>query len=149
MLHYWSITIYWTFVFIHQRYLWNHSMQKCLSSINKTTHKLNGYCINIKSVGVWWTRSIGGSRGAPGTHASGGLSSFIFMQFSAKIWKIIAILGVGSPPWGKSWIRHCEGLKLKEGSLILPYRQQAKPNSIDRNTPSVIFQDYKNDTIAK
>ena len=22
------------------------------------------------------------------------------------MWKIIAILGVGAPPWGKSWIRH-------------------------------------------
>ena len=29
------------------------------------------------------------------------------MQFSAKNWKIIALLGVGAPPWGKSWIRHC------------------------------------------
>ena len=36
----------------------------------------------------------------------GGPNSFIFMQFSAKMWKIIAILGVGAPPWGKSWIRH-------------------------------------------
>ena len=37
----------------------------------------------------------------------GGPNSFIFMQFSAKNWKIIALLGVGAPPWGKSWIRHC------------------------------------------
>ena len=46
--------------------------------------------------------------GAPGTRAPppGGPNSFIFMQFSAKMWKIIAILGVGAPPWGKSWIRH-------------------------------------------
>ena len=29
------------------------------------------------------------------------------MQFLAKNWKIIALLGVGAPPWGKSWIRHC------------------------------------------
>ena len=36
----------------------------------------------------------------------GGPNSFIFMQFSANIWKIIALLGVGAPPWGKSWIRH-------------------------------------------
>ena len=37
--------------------------------------------------------------GAPGTRAPpGGPNSFIFMQFSAKIWKIIAILGVGTPP---------------------------------------------------
>ena len=34
---------------------------------------------------------------------------FFFMQFSAKIWKIITILGLGAPPWGKSWIRHCFG----------------------------------------
>ena len=27
-----------------------------------------------------------------------GPNSFIFMQFSAKKWKIIAILGVGAPP---------------------------------------------------
>ena len=40
----------------------------------------------------------------------GGPNSFIFMQFSSKIWKIIAILGVGAPPWGKSWIRHWWGL---------------------------------------
>ena len=38
-------------------------------------------------------------RGAPGTRAPpGGPNSFIFMQFSAKMWKIIAILGVGAPP---------------------------------------------------
>ena len=37
--------------------------------------------------------------GAPGTRAPpGGPNSFIFMQFSAKMWKIIAILGVGAPP---------------------------------------------------
>ena len=45
-------------------------------------------------------------RGAPGTRAPPGPNSFIFMQFSAKIWKVIAILRVGAPPWGKSWIRH-------------------------------------------
>ena len=37
-------------------------------------------------------------RGAPGTCPLEGPNSFIFMQFSAKIWKIIAILGVGAPP---------------------------------------------------
>ena len=36
----------------------------------------------------------------------GGPNSFIFMQFSAKNSKIIALLGVGAPPSGKSWIRH-------------------------------------------
>ena len=46
-------------------------------------------------------------RGVPGMHIPpGGPNSFIFMQFSAKNWKIIVILGVGAPPWGKSWIRH-------------------------------------------
>ena len=44
--------------------------------------------------------TIGGSKGGtPGTRAPpGGPNSFIFMQFSAKMWKIIAILGVGAPP---------------------------------------------------
>ena len=41
-----------------------------------------------------------------------GPNSFIFMQFLAKIWKIIAILGVGAPPWGKSWIRHWNALEI-------------------------------------
>ena len=46
--------------------------------------------------------------GVPGTRTPpGGPNSFIFMQFWVKIGKIIAILGVGAPPWGKSWIRHC------------------------------------------
>ena len=51
---------------------------------------------------------IGGSKGGHQGRAPppGGPNSFIFMQFSAKIWKIIAILRVGAPPWGKSWIRH-------------------------------------------
>ena len=49
---------------------------------------------------------IGGSREAPGT-PPGSPNSFIFIQFSAKFSKILAILGVGAPPWGKSWIRHC------------------------------------------
>ena len=42
---------------------------------------------------------IGGSKGGHQGHAPpGGPNSFIFMQFSAKMWKIIAILGVGAPP---------------------------------------------------
>ena len=36
------------------------------------------------------------------------------MQFLAKIWKIIAIFGVGAPPWGKSWIRHWQRHTLLE-----------------------------------
>ena len=43
--------------------------------------------------------SIGGSKGgARDARPPGGPNSFIFMQFSAKMWKIIAILGVGAPP---------------------------------------------------
>ena len=43
--------------------------------------------------------SLADPRGAPGTRPPpGGPNSFIFMQFSAKMWKIIAILGVGAPP---------------------------------------------------
>ena len=56
---------------------------------------------------------IGGSKGGARDAPPGGPNSFIFMQFSAKIWKIIAILGVSTPPWGKSWIRHCRGLLIK------------------------------------
>ena len=47
--------------------------------------------------------SLADPRGAPGTRAPpGGPNSFIFMQFSAKMWKIIAILGVGAPPPGEN-----------------------------------------------
>ena len=67
---------------------------------------------NKKTVGWSWNSNcgIGGSKGGARDARplpSGGPNSFIFMQFLAKIWKIIAILGVGAPPWGKSWIRHC------------------------------------------
>ena len=48
----------------------------------------------------------------------GGPNSFIFMQFSAKMWKIIAILGVGAPPWGKSWIRHCTAFNFQMFTLF-------------------------------
>ena len=41
----------------------------------------------------------GGARDA--RPSPGGPNSFIFMQFSANIWKIIALLGVGAPPLGK------------------------------------------------
>ena len=37
----------------------------------------------------------------------GGPNSFIFMQFSAKKQVSTPTLGVGAPPSGKSWIRHC------------------------------------------
>ena len=42
-----------------------------------------------------WRIQGGGARDA---RPPGGPNSFIFMQFSAKIWKIIAILRVGAPP---------------------------------------------------
>ena len=47
-----------------------------------------------------YVRFIGGSKGGSQGRAPppGGPNSFIFMQFSAKMWKIIAILGVGAPP---------------------------------------------------
>ena len=55
---------------------------------------------------------IGGSRGGTrDERPPGGPNSFIFMQFSATNWKIITFLGVGTPPWGKSWIRHCTPLQ--------------------------------------
>ena len=52
-------------------------------------------------------RSIGGSKGGRQGRPRGP-NTFIFMQFSAKKRKIIALLGVGAPPSGKSWIRHCD-----------------------------------------
>ena len=46
-----------------------------------------------------WQKSLADLRGAPGTRAPpGDPNSFIFMQILAKIWKIIATLGVGAPP---------------------------------------------------
>ena len=54
------------------------------------------------AVFVWdykWILIIGGSKGGrQGRAPPWGPNSFIFMQFSAKMWKIIAILGVGAPP---------------------------------------------------
>ena len=45
--------------------------------------------------------------GAPGTRAPLGVQILSFScSFRQKNWKIIALLGVGAPPWGKSWIRH-------------------------------------------
>ena len=40
----------------------------------------------------------------------GGVQFFHFhVVFGKKICKIIALMGVGAPPSGKSWIRHCKG----------------------------------------
>ena len=46
--------------------------------------------------------------GVPGTRApSLGVQILSFWcSFWKKIWKILALLGVGTPPAGKSWIRH-------------------------------------------
>ena len=56
---------------------------------------------------------IGGSKGGrQGRPLPGGPNSFIFMQFSAKNWKIIALLGVGAPPGenpGSATVHVCPG----------------------------------------
>ena len=64
---------------------------------------------------------------APGTRGPRGPNSFIFMQFSAKIWKIIAILGVGAPPWGKSWICHCSRMRTARSLTISRSICHARP----------------------
>ena len=46
-----------------------------------------------------------------------GPNSFIFMQFSAKMWKIIAILGVGAPPGENPGSATADGAK----TLTRPY----------------------------
>ena len=48
----------------------------------------------------------------------GGPNSFIFMQFSAKMWKIIAILGVGAPPPGEN-PGSATGMVLPKNLLLL------------------------------
>ena len=52
---------------------------------------------------------IGGCRGGPGGPGPPLGSKFfqVSCSFRQKIEKIIPILEVGAPPWGKSWIRHC------------------------------------------
>ena len=68
----------------------------------------------------------GGSKGGRKGRAPppDGQNFFIFMQFSAKIYKIIGWrppLGVGAPSSGKSWIRHCCAFAVSYYS-ILGYR---------------------------
>ena len=67
--------------------------------------KILGFWINLFSGNREHTvppktqQDIGGSKGgARDARPPGGPDSFIFMQFSAKNWKIIALLGVGVPP---------------------------------------------------
>ena len=78
--------IYFIYVFVPH---WFHLIVIEITSIVKINHV-------IKIVRLFHWRIQGG---APGTRAPpGGPNSFIFMQFSAKNWKIIAFLGVGAPP---------------------------------------------------
>ena len=77
------------------------------------------FCIYVHG-GHWWACQLRTSRcsyghllplvdprGAPGTHAPLGVQILSFScSFRQKNWKIIALLGVGAAPWGKSWIRH-------------------------------------------
>ena len=65
----------------------------------QTPRWANGYCSK-------WYALADPRGGARDARPPWGPNSFIFMQFSAKNWKIIELLGVGAPPWGKSWIRH-------------------------------------------
>ena len=52
----------------------------------------------------WWIQ--GGRQG--GAPSPSGVQILSFScSFGQKNWKTIALLGVGAPPWGKSWIRHC------------------------------------------
>ena len=74
---------------------------------------------SIKPLGSYrqlgnFRQTIGGSKGEA-RDAPGGPNSFIFMQFSAKNCKIIALLGVGAPPSVKYWIRHCKQQKTSKG----------------------------------
>ena len=50
--------------------------------------------------------SLADLRGAPGTRPPGIQILLFLCGFWQNNWKIIALLGVGAPPWGKSWIRH-------------------------------------------
>ena len=64
------------------------------------------------------SRGIGGSKGAPGTRTPLGVQ---ILSFSCSFWqkncKIIALLGVGAPSAGKSWIRYCRGSLSREVSV--------------------------------
>ena len=89
--------------------VWSLVHKFCNSSLcehrleNRTTpfsSKLTTVTKDCNTCDHW--RIQGGGQGRP----PGGSNSFIFMQFSTKNWKIIALLGVGAPSSGKSWIRH-------------------------------------------
>ena len=60
--------------------------------------------------------------GAPGMRAPPwGPNSFIFMQFSAKMWKIIAILGVGAPPGENPGSATANGFIYFRYTILIPY----------------------------
>ena len=70
-------------------------------------------------------------RGVPGMRTPpGGPNSFIFMQFLAKFWKKLAILGVGAPPWGKSWIRHWMFISLDHLTVLRFHKETRKQQCI-------------------
>ena len=57
------------------------------------------YSYSLLVIVVILSMDIGGSKGGrQGRAPPRGPNSFIFMQFLAKNWKIIALLGVGAPP---------------------------------------------------
>ena len=66
-------------------------------------------------------KSIGGSKGAPGTRPPDP-NSFSFMQFSAKICKIIALFVVGAPPGKILDLRLKSSVGVPSGELAPPLR---------------------------
>ena len=80
---------------------------------SKTIESLqNGFQMRFREISLLSMRavSIGGSRGHQGRAPSLGPISFIFMQFSVKIWlnnRLTPPPWGLTPPYGKSWIRHC------------------------------------------
>ena len=98
---------FWSFLVMSPQFVkmqWNGTYARSVASVSTFGPLLHTICtkkrrfLSVHTIG----RSKGGHQGRPR-----GPNSFIFMQFSAKIWEIIAILWVGAPPWGTSWIRHC------------------------------------------
>ena len=79
----------------------NLVQKNCFWNWKLKLHLLSKMFILFDVLSSWVELTIGGSKGGRQGRAPpppGGPNSFIFMQFSAKMWKIIAILGVGAPP---------------------------------------------------